>query len=123
MAVLWSRRRARAPGVTRWKERDAQGSWRRRRSGGTRQSAGPGDEGGDRTRRSEAPAALRMEKAELLAREDYVNRVNRDYREVQDDNVALAEDLSPAATSSVAKLGVALRRAAVQFGTPGPRSR
>src|SRR5262249_41090014 len=32
-------------------------------------------------------------KAELLAREDYVNRVNRAYREVQDDNVALAEDL------------------------------
>jgi eukaryotic-like serine/threonine-protein kinase len=33
------------------------------------------------------------EKAELLAREDYVNRVNRAYREVEDDNVALAEDL------------------------------
>ena len=32
-------------------------------------------------------------KAEQLAREDYVNRVNRAYREVQDDNVALAEDL------------------------------
>lgn len=32
-------------------------------------------------------------KAEQLAREDYVNRVNRAYREVQNDNVALAEDL------------------------------
>jgi WD40 repeat protein/serine/threonine protein kinase len=32
-------------------------------------------------------------KAEQLAREDYVNRVNRAYREVQDDNIALAEDL------------------------------
>ena len=33
------------------------------------------------------------EKAEQLAREDYINRVNRAYREIQDDNVALAEDL------------------------------
>ena len=33
------------------------------------------------------------ERAEQLAREDYVNRVNRAYREVEDDNVALAEDL------------------------------
>ncbi len=33
------------------------------------------------------------ERAEQLAREDYINRVNRAYREVQDDNVALAEDL------------------------------
>jgi WD40 repeat protein/serine/threonine protein kinase len=32
-------------------------------------------------------------KAEQLAREDYANRVNRAYREVQDDNIALAEDL------------------------------
>ena len=32
-------------------------------------------------------------RAEQLAREDYVNRVNRAYREVQDDNIALAEDL------------------------------
>ena len=32
-------------------------------------------------------------KAELLAREDYVNRVNRAYREVLDDNIRLAEDL------------------------------
>ena len=36
---------------------------------------------------------IAVEKAELLAREDYVSRVNRAYREVQDDNVALAEDL------------------------------
>ena len=45
--------------------------------------------------RAEAQAQERraLEKAELLAREDYVNRVNRAYREVQDDNVALAEDL------------------------------
>ena len=32
-------------------------------------------------------------KAEQLAREDYVSRVDRAYREVEDDNVALAEDL------------------------------
>jgi len=36
---------------------------------------------------------IAIEKAELLAREDYVNRIDRAYREVQDDNVALAEDL------------------------------
>jgi WD40 repeat protein/serine/threonine protein kinase len=36
---------------------------------------------------------IALEKAELLAREDYVNRIDRAYREVQDDNVALAEDL------------------------------
>jgi hypothetical protein len=34
-----------------------------------------------------------MERAEALAGEDYINRVNRAYREVQDDNVARAEDL------------------------------
>ena len=32
-------------------------------------------------------------RAEDLAWEDYINRVNRAYREVQDDNIALAEDL------------------------------
>ncbi len=32
-------------------------------------------------------------KAEQLAREDYVNRVNRAFREVKDSNVAVAEDL------------------------------
>ena len=36
---------------------------------------------------------LAVDKAEQLAREDYINRVNRAYREVQDDNIALAEDL------------------------------
>jgi WD40 repeat protein/serine/threonine protein kinase len=33
------------------------------------------------------------QRAEDLAWEDYVNRIDRAYREVQDDNVALAEDL------------------------------
>ncbi len=36
---------------------------------------------------------IALDKAEQLEREDYVSRVNRAYREVQDDNVALAEDL------------------------------
>jgi WD40 repeat protein len=36
---------------------------------------------------------IALEEAEQLASEDYVNRVNRAYREMQDDNVALAEDL------------------------------
>jgi WD40 repeat protein len=35
---------------------------------------------------------IALNKAEQLAREDYVNRVNRAYREVKDDNVALAHD-------------------------------
>ncbi|MBI1325815.1 protein kinase [bacterium] len=47
------------------------------------------------TAREEAQLQERiaLEKAELLAREDYVNRVSRAYREVMDDNVSLAEDL------------------------------
>jgi WD40 repeat protein/serine/threonine protein kinase len=43
--------------------------------------------------RAQAQERIAVEKAESLAREDYINRVNRAYREVQDDNVALAEDL------------------------------
>ena len=43
----------------------------------------------DLRRRSE----IALDKAEQLAREDYVNRVNRAYYEVQEDNIALAEDL------------------------------
>jgi hypothetical protein len=38
-------------------------------------------------------ATIAGDRAEALAREDYINRVNRACREVQDDNVALAEDL------------------------------
>jgi WD40 repeat protein len=38
-------------------------------------------------------AAIAGDHAEALAREHYINRVNRAFREVQDDNVALAEDL------------------------------
>ena len=36
---------------------------------------------------------LATEKADDLAWQDYINRVNRAYREIEDDNVALAEDL------------------------------
>ena len=36
---------------------------------------------------------IATKKAEDLAWENYINRVNRAYREVQDDNIALAEDL------------------------------
>ncbi len=32
-------------------------------------------------------------RAESLAQQDYINRVNRAYREVQDDNISLADDL------------------------------
>ena len=43
--------------------------------------------------RAEAQEQIVRERAELLVREDYVNRVNRAYLELADDNVALAEDL------------------------------
>src|SRR5262249_51794034 len=43
--------------------------------------------------RAERQARVANDRAEALAREDYINRVNRAYREVDDDNVALAEDL------------------------------
>src|SRR5262249_41207012 len=36
---------------------------------------------------------LATDRAEHLAWEDYINRVNRAYREVENDNIALAEDL------------------------------
>jgi eukaryotic-like serine/threonine-protein kinase len=45
------------------------------------------------SKRAHAQTRVATEKAEDLAWEDYINRVNRAYREVQDDNVALAEDL------------------------------
>jgi hypothetical protein len=38
-------------------------------------------------------ARIACERAEDPAWEDYVNRVNRVHREVQDDNVALAKEL------------------------------
>ncbi len=43
--------------------------------------------------KAEAEQQRALEKAEQLARQDYVNRVSRAYIEVQDDNIALAEDL------------------------------
>jgi WD40 repeat protein/class 3 adenylate cyclase len=51
-----------------------------------------------RVARSEAKRAQQQtlvanQRAEDLAWEDYINRVNRAYREVQDANIALAEDL------------------------------
>ena len=90
--------------------------WRRRR----RQH---GERRRHSRRRKRAARGQADEKAEELRREDYVNRVNRAYREMQDDNVALAEDLLHGCPPERSRLGVALRRAALQFGTPGPRSR
>jgi WD40 repeat protein/serine/threonine protein kinase len=43
--------------------------------------------------KAQAQTQLATDRAEHLAWEDYINRVNRAYREVEDDNVALAEDL------------------------------
>ena len=78
MAVLWSRAE-RSASIARSNEAKAQ-------TLATKEAKARGEA---EARRSGSP----VEKAELLAREDYVNRVNRAYREVQDDNVALAEDL------------------------------
>ena len=100
---------------TRRDGRKGKGPTARRRHAAKR---GPGDEGSEG-----AQEQTDVEKAEQLAREDYVNRVNRAYREVQDDNVALAEDLLHGCAAQASRLGVALRRAALQLGTPGPRSR
>lgn len=47
----------------------------------------------EQTSIARAQTQVATEKAENLAWEDYINRVNRAYREVMDDNVALAEDL------------------------------
>jgi WD40 repeat protein/Flp pilus assembly protein TadD len=77
MAVLWSRAEQGAL-IARANEFKAQ-------TLATNEAAPRGE--------AEVQQRLALEKAELLAREDYVNRVNRAYREVQDDNVALAEDL------------------------------
>ena len=91
MAVLWSRAEQSAS-IARSKELIAQ-------TLATKEAAARGEAQAlatkEATARGEAEAQQRLalEKAELLAREDYVNRVNRAYREVQDDNVALAEDL------------------------------
>ena len=85
MAVLWSRAE-RSADVARTNEQTAQ---RPRREGGegTRTRRRPS------RRRRRKRAERRTRSAEQLAREDYVNRVNRAYREIQDDNIALAEDL------------------------------
>jgi WD40 repeat protein len=42
---------------------------------------------------AQAQEKIALDRAEKLAQQDYINRVNRAYREVQDDNVAQAEDL------------------------------
>ncbi len=91
MAVLWSRAEQSAS-IARSKELIAQ-------TLATKEAAARGEAQALATKEAkargeaEAQQRLALEKAELLAREDYVNRVNRAYREVQDDNVALAEDL------------------------------
>jgi WD40 repeat protein/serine/threonine protein kinase len=47
----------------------------------------------EQTRIAQAQSQVATKKAEDPAWEDYINRVNRAYREVQDDDIALAEDL------------------------------
>jgi WD40 repeat protein/serine/threonine protein kinase len=54
-----------------------------------------GEEKKARKSESEAQAQTRLatDRAEDLVWEDYINRVNRAYREIQDDNIELAENL------------------------------
>jgi WD40 repeat protein len=47
----------------------------------------------EQTAKAQEQTKVANQRAEDLAWEDYINRVNRAYREVQDNNVALAEDL------------------------------
>jgi WD40 repeat protein/serine/threonine protein kinase len=47
----------------------------------------------EQTKIAQAQTTIATAKAEDLAWEDYINRVNRAYGEVQKDNIALAEDL------------------------------
>jgi len=42
---------------------------------------------------AQAQGKIALDRAEALAQQDYINRVNRAYREVQEGNIALAEDL------------------------------
>jgi eukaryotic-like serine/threonine-protein kinase len=42
---------------------------------------------------AQAQERIATNRAEDLAQQDYINRVNRAYREVEDDNISLAEDL------------------------------
>src|SRR5579864_4225433 len=77
MAVLWSRAE-RSASIARSNELNAQAL-------ATKEAKSRGQ--------AQAQEQIALEKAELLAQEDYVNRIDRAYREVQDDNVALAEDL------------------------------
>ena len=77
MAVLWSRAE-RSASIARMSELSAQ-------TLATKEAKARGE--------AQAQERIALEKAELLAQEDYVNRIDRAYREVQDDNVALAEDL------------------------------
>jgi WD40 repeat protein len=84
MAMLWSRAEDNAT-FARSKERDAQTL--------ATKEAKAREEAQEQERIALEQKQIALEKAELIAREDYVNRVNRAYREVQDDNIALAENL------------------------------
>jgi eukaryotic-like serine/threonine-protein kinase len=91
MAVLWSRAEHSAE-IARANEFKAQtlAQQEAKASGEARELAGKEAKA---RREAQEQERIALDKAEQLAREDYVNRVNRAFREVQDDNVALAEDL------------------------------
>jgi WD40 repeat protein len=51
------------------------------------------DDEAEQRQQAEQQTEIANQRTEELAWEDYINRVNRAYREVQDDNIVLAEDL------------------------------
>ena len=77
MAVLWTRAETSAASA-RMNEAEAH------------RLAGDADRARKQAQANEHTAS---DRAESLASEDYINRVDRAYREIQDDNVAMAEDL------------------------------
>jgi eukaryotic-like serine/threonine-protein kinase len=84
MAVLWTRAENSAT-IARTKEAEAQ------RFAVAEARARNQAEANEK--KAEANEKTASDRAEALAQQDYINRVNRAYREVEDDNVALAEDL------------------------------
>ncbi len=66
--------------------------WTRAESNRTKADALAATEAAARAH-AQAQEKIARDRAEALDRQDYINRVNRAYREVEDDNIALAEDL------------------------------
>jgi WD40 repeat protein len=91
MTVLWSRAEINAAAAKSLASRE-QAARGEAQALATREAAASGAARALAIKEANARAEADR-KAEQLSLEDYINRVNRAYREIQDDNVALAEDL------------------------------